>query len=152
MKRKNIEIIAPKALCNVVIKFIISILTLFAPIILALTIDLGLIGLLPACTLPLCYMCYLFFYLKNCSIEINYSDRKVTITKPFKTKTILIDNITWSAREVGARTPSFIIKITSNNKTIIKLRDDNWDNVKELHFLPHKNGSAERDCIKRSRQ
>lgn len=148
MKKTSIVTIKPTSMKGVAISFVLSALAIIAPIILAIFIDIRFIALLVACILPLCYLLYRVCYLEKCSIKINYSERTVIIKKPLKTRTLLIDNISWSARKVGVRSTSYIIKIVSNGKTILNLRDDNWENIKELFYLPHRNGQTERDCIR----
>lgn len=151
MKKINFVILKPTPLNRMTLRLILSVLAVIAPIILAILIDIGFIGLLPACTLLLCYMIYRITYLDKCSIRINYSDKSVTITKPLKTQTFLIEEVFWSAKKVGARSASYIIKVVVANKTIMRLRDDAWENVKELYFLPHNKGKVEAECIKRNR-
>lgn len=147
-KKTSIITIKPAPMKSVAIYFILSVLVVIAPITLAILIDIRFIALLSAFILPMCYMIYRVCYLEKCSIKINYSDRTVIIKKPLKTRTLLIDNITWSARKVGVRSTSYIIKVVSDSKTIIKLRDDNWENIKELFYLPHRNRQTERDCMR----
>ena len=131
------------------IYLILSIFAVIAPIILAILIDIRLIALLPACVLPMCYMIYRIAYLDKCSIIINHTDKSVTLRKPLKELTIPIENVRWSAKKAGVRNASYIIKVSADNKTIMKLRDENWVNIKELFYLPRCNGKDERDCINR---
>ena len=149
MKKNNIVIIKPTPMNGMAIYLIPSIFAVIAPIILAILIDIRLIALLPACVLPMCYMIYRIAYLDKCSIIINYTDKSVTFRKPLKELTIPIENVRWSAKKVGVRNTSYIIKVTADKKTIMKLRDENWENVKALFFLPHNNGKTEREYMNR---
>ena len=141
--------IKPTPMNGMAIYLILSVFAVIAPIILAILIDIRLIALLPACSLPICYMIYRIAYLDKCSIIINHTDKSVTLRKPLKELTIPIENVRWSAKKVGMRNTSYIIKVCADNKTIMKLRDENWENIKELFYLPHCNGKDERNCINR---
>ncbi len=149
MRKNNTVVIRPMPMNGMAIYLILSIFAVIAPIILAILIDIRLIALLPACVLPMCYMIYRIAYLDKCSIIINHTDKSVTLRKPLKELTIPIENVRWSAKKVGMRNASYIINVSVDNKTIMKLRDENWENIKELFYLPHCNGKDERDCINR---
>ena len=149
MRKNNTVVIRPMPMNGMAIYLILSIFAVIAPIILAILIDIRLIALLPVCVLPMCYMIYRIAYLDKCSIIINHTDKSVTLRKPLKELTMPIENVRWSAKKIGVRNASYIIKVTADNKTIMKMRDENWENVKELFFLPHNNGKAERECMNR---
>ena len=149
MRKNNTVVIRPMPMNGMAIYLILSIFAVIAPIILAILIDIRLIALLPACVLPMCYMIYRIAYLDKCSIMINRTDKSVTLRKPLKELTIPMENVRWSAQKVGVRNTSYIIKVSADNKTIMKLRDENWVNVKELFFLPHNNGKTEREYMNR---
>ena len=149
MKKNNIVIIKPTLMNGMAIYLILSVFAVIAPIILAILIDIRLIALFPACVLPICYMIYRIAYLDKCSIIINHTDKSVTLRKPLKKLTIPMENVRWSAKKVGVRNTSYIVKVSADNKTIMKLRDENWVNVKELFFLPHNNGKTEREYMNR---
>jgi hypothetical protein len=145
MRKNNTVIIKPTPMNGMAIYLILSVFAVIAPIILTILIDIRLIALLPACALPICYMIYRIVYLDKCSIIINYTDKSVTLRKPLKELTIPIENVRWSAKKVGVRNTSYIIKVSADNKTIMKLRGENWENIKELFYLPHCNGKDERN-------
>ena len=149
MRKNNTVIIRPMPMNGMAIYLILSVFAVIAPIILAILIDIRLIALLPACALPICYMIYRIAYLDKCSIIINHTDKSVTLRKPLKELTIPMENVRWSAKKVGVRNTSYIVKVSADNKTIMKLRDENWENIKELFYLPHCNGKDERNCINR---
>ncbi len=150
MARKNDLIeITPFPTKHLWIKLILSVLAVLSPVFLSIWVDIRLIALLPACILPLIYMAYRLFYLDQCAVKIDQAERIVIIRKPNGEKTIPIEKIRWSAKKVGVRSPSFIIGISVDGKTIIKLRDGNWNNLSNLLALPHKNGQTEKDCIKK---
>ena len=133
-------------------KMILSIVTAFAPIALALAIDKRLIAMLPACALPLIYMIYRTAFLGKCSITIDYAEKVVEIKKMNTRRIVPMNEIRWSAKPFGARSVSYIIKLSANGKTLMKLQDDiGWKNMNMLLSLPHRNGKNEQSCIKRNR-
>lgn len=78
--------IKPTPMNGMAIYLILSVFAVIAPIILAILIDIRLIALLPACSLPICYMIYRIAYLDKCSIIINHTDKSVTSACLYKRK------------------------------------------------------------------
>ena len=148
-RKRNIIKIKPTPLEGVALKTTLSISVILVPILLAVLVDVRCIALLPACIMPLVYVIYRITYLDRCSIEIDYAERVVCIKKRSVVRRIPMDEVSWSARKTGVRSESFIIQITAASKTLMRLRDDSWDNTKAFSLLCHNDGKAEMDCIKR---
>ena len=133
-------------------KIISSIIVALAPIAVAFVIDKRFIAMLPACILPLVYMVYRTEFLHKCSVVVNYNDKVVEIRKRNTKRIVPMYEFRWSAKPVGVRCVSYIIKLSANGKTLMKLRDDaGWNNINILLSLPHSNGKNEQGCIKRNR-
>ena len=115
-------------------------------IAIPMLIDIRLVAILPAASMPLVYLLYYCFYLSKCRIVIDFSNNELVVIKPFKKRTFRIDDVHFDVRRFGVRSITYIIRVLNDsNRVIIKVDSDNWENVKYICYMRHESNSIIKD-------